>query len=342
MGFIRCLKLSFLALFSFVNHLNMKKNLFNLILLVPVITTSGQNLIPNGSFELYSGCPTYYTQIDCVLFWTNPAVWPGPGGSPDYFNICATPASNVDVPSNIFGYQAPHSGDAYCGIILWDLNNLFREYIQVPLTSTLEPGCYHFEMYVNLANNYKYSAFPIGVYFSNAPITGVPNFLPLPFTPQITITGFTADTLSWQMISGNYIAQGNENYLIIGNYNNDAGTTPMLVNSTAIYDQAYVFIDDVSLTACSPTSVSEQEMNELFTVYPNPVTGHHLRIIAGETLDKDGDFELFDVNGRKVYSFHVSDWNQTIDISGLEQGMYKAVITYGNWRVTKSVAIINK
>src|SRR6185436_8566438 len=105
----------------------MKKIIFSLILLVSCASGQGQNLVPNESFELYSGCPTFYTQIDCVLIWTNTALYPGPGGSPDYFNTCATPASHVSVPDNIFGYQVPHSGSAYCGIVLWDTSALFRE-----------------------------------------------------------------------------------------------------------------------------------------------------------------------------------------------------------------------
>src|SRR5688572_23733373 len=122
----------------------MKKLLLFLIFSSAFLTSRGQNLVPNSSFELYSGCPTYYTQIDCVLVWTNTAQWPGLGGSPDYFNSCATPASFVSVPDNIFGYQPAHSGDAYCGIALWDMFNLFREYIQAPLPAILEPGCYQF------------------------------------------------------------------------------------------------------------------------------------------------------------------------------------------------------
>jgi len=320
----------------------MKKPILYCVFLLVTLTSSAQNHVPNGSFELYSGCPTYYTQIDCVLFWTNTAVWPGPGGSPDYFNICATPASYVDIPDNIFGYQSPHSGDGYCGIILWDMNTLFREYIQVPLTSTLSDGCYHFEMYINLANKYKYSSAPLGVYFSSSPLTGVPNFLPLPYVPQLNLTAFTADTLSWLHLSGNYTALGNENYMIIGNFNDDATTTTSFVNNSGVYDQSYIFIDDVSLTPCSSTSITEHDASARFTIYPNPVTGQQLQIISSSAIDKGGMFEMFDVNGRKVFTANLAQWNSgVIDLPPLAQGVYQGVINNGNNRIIKRVAVIN-
>ncbi len=319
----------------------MKRPLLYLALLFCCINSSAQNLVPNGSFELYSGCPTYYTQIDCVLFWTNPAVWPGSGGSPDYFNSCATAASLVTVPDNIFGYQQAHTGNAYCGIILWDMFTLFREYIQVPLTDTLQPGCYHFEMYVNLANKYKYASDPIGVYFLSSPISGIPNFLPLPYTPQINLTGFTTDTLSWLLLSGNYTATGNESYLIIGNFNNDATTTTTMVNTSGVYDQSYVFIDDVSLTVCPATSVSEHDDAALFNIHPNPVTDHQLEIVSSGTHDRGGKFEIVDVNGRSVFTVQLPHWNVRVDIAGLETGLYLGVITDGEKRIIKRIAVMD-
>jgi hypothetical protein len=320
----------------------MKKLVLFLVLALPFIISRGQNLVPNPGFELYSGCPTYYTQIDCVLFWTNTALWPGPGGSPDYFNSCATPSSLVNVPDNIFGYQQAHSGDAYCGITLWDMNNLFREYIQVPFASTLTPGCYQFEMYVNLANKYKYTASPVGVYFSSTPITGVPNFLPLPYTPQINITGFTTDTLNWTHLTGNYTALGNENYLIIGNFYDNAGTVSSFVNSAGVYDQSYIFIDDVSLTMCASSSINEYDGNNMFTIYPNPVTDYQLQIISANPQNDGGTFEMFDINGRKVYSVEVLQWDSgVIELPELNQGIYHGVITNGNYRKVNRVAVIN-
>lgn len=322
----------------------MKKPILYLILLFSYNAGQGQNLVPNPNFELYSICPPTYTKFEgYVLTWTNPSSDPFLG-SPDYFNTCATPASLVDVPDNGFGYQFPHSGDAYCGITLWSSAAVHREYIQVQLTSTLEEKeCYQFEMYVNLANEYKYLASNLGVYFTSTPITGVPNALPLPVTPQIDLSGFTTDTLSWTLLSGNYTAQGNENYLIIGNFNDDASTNVSFVNLFGVQNHSYIFVDDVSLTLCGPTSISEKDENALFTIYPNPVMDHQLQIISAVLHDNGGLFEMYDVNGRKVYSVHLPEWNSSvIDLPEVTQGIYQCVITNGNNRLIKIINVITK
>src|SRR5258705_6338420 len=80
-----------------------------------------QNLVPNGDFEQYSGCPSNYNQIDFALFWFNPCIPPygtafGQSGSSDYFNACAS-IWQIDVPNNFDGYQPAHSGNGYAGLI---------------------------------------------------------------------------------------------------------------------------------------------------------------------------------------------------------------------------------
>ena len=123
----------------------------------------GQNLVPNGDFEQYWHCPSLISQIDSTKYWTNPTK-----ATPDYFNQCAPPHL-VSVPNNFAGFQQSHSGGAIAGIYLFAANiTNYREYIEVPLDSFLTANvCYHFDMYVNLANNFsKYTTGDIGVYFS--------------------------------------------------------------------------------------------------------------------------------------------------------------------------------
>src|SRR6188768_4225873 len=77
----------------------------------------GQNLVPNGDFEQYSGCPSQANQLDSALYWLNPHAPPyPPGGSPDYFNQCSV---IVNVPNTLWGYQPALSGVAYAGVVLY-------------------------------------------------------------------------------------------------------------------------------------------------------------------------------------------------------------------------------
>src|SRR2546430_1730517 len=72
-----------------------------------------QNLVPNGDFEQYSGCPDNTGQFDSVLFWITAG-----GGVPiTYYNQC-TFNPDVSIPYNISGYQPAFDGSAYTGIQL--------------------------------------------------------------------------------------------------------------------------------------------------------------------------------------------------------------------------------
>lgn len=85
------------------------------MLLLTSTISNAQNLVLNGSFESYSGCPTNYSQIDSALFWMVPTF----ASSSDYYNQCADPSSNVDVPINGPGFQEAYNGVAYAGIYLF-------------------------------------------------------------------------------------------------------------------------------------------------------------------------------------------------------------------------------
>src|SRR5688572_30065478 len=248
--------------------------MFCLIMFVSACKISmGQNLVPNGDFEQQTSCPIAFSQFNLVQSWMNPSTHLS--ASPDYYNQCSAGAS-VDVPNNWNGsnFQLSHSGDAYAGIILFSATIAnSREYIEIPLTSSLiADSCYHFQMYINLVNLCRFTTDDIGVYFSSTPITGITNYFPLPFTPQITNnTGNFPDSLNWILVEGNYTAIGGENHLIIGNFKNDTFTNVVVVNNSSNYGDSYCLIDDVSLNqipACA-TGISENE-NIHVEYFPNP------------------------------------------------------------------------
>src|SRR5690606_15059991 len=110
--------------------------------------------------------------------------------------------------------------------------------------------CYTFKMYVNLGNNSNCTTDAIGVYFSQTQVMGL-NSYSLPYILHITNNpGNFPDTLSWTLVTGNYLATGGESYLIIGNFN-DSSTTNVMELHPMPTSRAYVLIDDVSLTECT-------------------------------------------------------------------------------------------
>lgn len=158
----------------------MKRLFYLIIMLLVCRICKGQNLVPNGDFENYSGCPTDVSQIDSALFWMNPSAG---AGSPDYYNECSS-SSLVGVPYNVLGYQPARSGNGYSGIYIWvNVTGNVREYIETPLTMTLSANnCYYFEMYVNFPNACQFTSDAIGIYFSDTAVTGITNYYPLSIT----------------------------------------------------------------------------------------------------------------------------------------------------------------
>ena len=310
----------------------MNKRFFLIVLMLTCKVCNAQNLIPNGGFEQYSGCPNNYTQFDSLLFWFNPCIPPygitGTGsGSPDYFTC------GFGVPNNVFGYQYPHGGNGYCAVALYRESFTFREYIEVPLISTLTPGAnYHFQMYMSIADISEYSVDTLGVYFSATAISNLHSHVELPYVPQIkNLNGFITDTMGWLLYSGNFTAAGGENYLIIGNFNSDAQTSVMMINSTGSY--AYVYIDDVSLTLS--TSIEKQTQDETITIYPNPVNDKLDIAINNDKLSK---IILYDIASKKVLQKEFKN-SVTINTEQLAKGIYLYEVRNKNGVIKKGKVV---
>lgn len=275
---------------------------------------NGQNLVPNGDFELYSGCPYDYSQIDSSLFWINPSMV----GTPDYYNQCASPVI-VGVPVNGSGFQQAYSGGAYAGFyVWWDNSTNVREYIETPLTMPLiANSVYHFEMFVNLGNNYQYSTDDIGVYFSDTLVANTGPLTILPFTAQVNnVSGNVFDTLNWTLVSGDYTASGGENYIIIGNFKNDSNTTIINYNSGAIFSLSYVLLDDVSLT--NVTGINDFDKIDRIDIFPNPFA-NELHIVSQNI--SENEIILYDLLSRAIIRQKFIE-TAFINTTQLSKGMY--------------------
>jgi hypothetical protein len=196
------------------------------------------NLVPNFSFEINAGCPTGNGQFYLVADWVNPT-----NGSPEYYNSCFPSTNGYGVPNNIAGEQSAHSGNAYAGIVMWE--GPYREYLQTQLLDSLCQGeIYCVQFYVSLPGKAEYATITPQVLFSDLPvISSTPWFLPL--SPQIfdTVT-ILNDTTNWMLVSGEYVANGGETYITIGNFYDDAHTPiDSISNSTVL--AAYYYLDDV-------------------------------------------------------------------------------------------------
>ncbi len=246
-----------------------------------------QNLVPNGDFENYSSCPITAGQIYLAPPWGY--ILGGGGGSPDYFNSCATPFTS-GVPFNYFGYQYAHSGNAYAhvGIYVPSSTTYNREYMQSPLKDSLKAGEEYFiAFYVSLPNDCQYAADGIGAYFSVTPVSSTLNTV-LPYTAQVNNpTGnILTDTMDWTKISGSFIATGGEKYIVIGNFKDDANTSSIIFNSTGIQPFAGYYIDDVSVSLIEKVKAGANQsicLNDSILIGPaiNDVGAYSWSPVAG-------------------------------------------------------------
>jgi hypothetical protein len=201
------------------------------------------NLVPNPSFESFSGIPASLGEIYLAAPWNQPTT----NGSSDYFHPLATALSGAGVPSNSFGGQSAHSGQAYAGFHA--RTSGYREYVETPLSQSLVPGqTYQVSFYVSLADNCQLAIDKIGAFLSAGPAGPVNTGYNLPFTPQISnpVNSFITNKTGWTLITGQYVAAGGESYLVIGNFFDDA-STPTLAGQGGSLPFSYYYIDDVSV-----------------------------------------------------------------------------------------------
>jgi gliding motility-associated-like protein len=242
-----------------------KINLLFLLFFINIGVLSSQNLVINPSFEnTANGCAGFPFPVEGfsdLNDWDN-ANSNAPGdscSSPDLFSTCNTGITNIlGVPGNALGYQNARTGNKYAGIINYSapfgINDQYREYIQGHTTSALVAGqTYCVSMFVSLADDSPWACNNMGIYFSNtqylrdACAGSSPR---INVTPQLNYScAIINDTTpQWFRIQWNYVAVGGEQYFVIGNFFNDAGTNSVSTGATSLQNQfAYYYIDDVSI-----------------------------------------------------------------------------------------------
>ena len=277
--------------------------------------SSAQNLVFNGDFEIYDTCPVNFSQpldpqIEHATGWYAPTT-----GTSDYFNTCSI--GNVAVPLNNFGYQMPFSGNGYVGFFANDFgfaafqcsstnaiekSSFYREYVQAKLISPLLGNTiYRFSFYISLADTVGgYAVKNISALFTNDSI-GFDCFKPIIANPQIKSPDFVTDNINWTKVEGEFIAQGGEQYLTIGNFAdtlNFANDTLTVKPGTDWQDgtgTAYYYIDGVSVEAL-------EDVDSIIPVLiPNIITPN-----------ADGFNDLFQLNFKFERTEIYNRWGQKV------------------------------
>jgi len=219
----------------------------------------------------------------------------------------------VGVPLNNFGYQYARTGNAYAGIGLYVSDNLnYREYIEGRFIQSLIAGKnYCVEFYVVRVKS-QYAIDAIGAYLSTDSLLSLSL---LSYLPQISnpINNIITDTINWIKISGSFTSTGGEQFITIGNFNDDANTNAQYIEGP-LPGGAYYFIDDVSVTL----------IPEVIPPINEPV------IFNAFTPNADGVNDVFHVKGSNIKELHakiINRWGQELfewdDLNAGWDGRYK-------------------
>jgi hypothetical protein len=307
------------------------------------LTPQSINLVPNSSFEIYDTCPSNFTSPGPITFakpWFQPYL---PVSSTDFYHTCDTTSGFFGVPFNFLGFQLPLTGMGYSGIVLWTSNSAnYREYLEIQLSDTLIAGKkYCISMFVNSSNLSQYSTSSFGVYFSPTIITyNTPFYGLISAIPQVSNlnTNIISDTLNWIKIEGDFIAAGDENYLVIGNFLNNASTS-IVNNNYGNKLYAYIYIDDVSVYLCDSTvGLNEETLSELI-LYPNP-SRDIVKLNTRNSTLLNGKVNVSNTLGGIMFRDDLSNVTELeIDISKWSNGIYYLTFesVYGSIRRMKLV-----
>lgn len=293
---------------------------------------SGQNLVPNPSFEFYSTCPDDQAQVDRAAPWFIPT-----GGTSDYYNACSSVSYvNVPGPTQIgFSSCYAHSGNGMTGAhhsvnVKHDNNfGTYREYIGVRLTNTLSLNTtYYVSFYVKLADSCVYAG-NMGMYISKDSIFKS-SYDTISVTPQISSAqgSFIKSKSQWTKVSGSFVSNGTEKYAYIGNFKGSIASDTFFVGPGTRnpignrVNNAYYFIDDVCISTVQNycnlwTGIDVTSLNKMNYLYPNPFK-NELTVEVEEACD----LILIDITGRTVLSIKGQHGLNTINTSDLNAGVY--------------------
>lgn len=234
----------------------MRARLFLLFLFSVLFSAAkAQNLVVNGGFESATS-PAISTWphenppgTDVVNGWYTPT-----RATPDYYN------SDRSVCDG-FPIALARTGEGRAAVICGMRPQLpgvynYKEYLQGSLTEPLQAGKkYNVRFFVTLDCSSQFTSTGLGAYFSTEPVRR-DNKERINVKPQVISYQKITYADGWTEISGSFIANGGERYLMIGSYSDTSvielsslGQHPMtFFASPHIRQNVYMYVDDVCVS----------------------------------------------------------------------------------------------
>jgi hypothetical protein len=296
------------------------------------------NLVENASFEFRPECDDNNGPLEEAPPWFNPT-----DATPDVFHECAVQSEEpcpypetvifepwfFGVPTNTFGCQEPRSGLGYSGLYFYSpgISPAFdyREYLGIQLSEPLIAGeTYLVHFYVSLAERTQYAVHALQVHFSPNQISEPTSEGYLNLTPQLSNTdgNFIHDKDNWVELSWEYIADGTESYMYIGNFESNLDidiqyTLPDSIDPLFYYDASYYYVDDVYVG----TDILSRDFpnNASLELWPNPAKDY--LNLSGST--EYNSVRIYSIDGKLVYQSS-KNWSEErqIDLNKMSSGIY--------------------
>ncbi|MGB5819809.1 MAG: OmpA family protein [Saonia sp.] len=279
-----------------------------------------QNLVLDPSFEVHDACPRHLSNFDHDLpHWSTPT-----RGTTDYFNSCS---EHMGVPNNFNGFQRAKSGNGYAGLYVYAPED-YREYIQAEFTETLVKGKkYKASFYMSLAEGSDYALRDLGIVFSeeklnlatdkNISRTKLAKVRDhTHYMVEVKNTDFYSNSKKWMLVAIELEAKGNENFMVIGNFNSNARTIrtkPKNMGPKPKRRQkgevSYYYVDMLEMVSLETVAVSEQ---------PKPYELNKTHIFHNVLFEFD-DFRLLETamsDLRNIYNYLQDNSTLSITING--------------------------
>lgn len=284
----------------------------------------------NGSFEDIDSCYGGFAPLGFDVFqWSGCVGWSNPTYASSDLWCNNGIISTIQPPDLPAGYQFPKTGNNMAGIFMLEAAfQTYREYIQTELVESLTKNyIYELILFVNVPFNYNVTS-SFGAYFSASFISVSSSYNNLPLIPQVKNNEniFITDTLDWHKITMLYKANGDEKYLVLGNFLDSLSminVTSASQDNDSLFGNIYFFIDDVEVIE-TPFSFF---IPNIFT--PN---GDGFNDVFSPNVINIDRWKCFIYNrwGQKVYELNnnVVSWNgKTISENNVPDGTYYYVFT---------------
>jgi len=211
-----------------------------------VFSTKAQqiaNYVNNGGFEVPKASnlqkAKYWDSIDSIKYGTI---------------LLSQTITPFLVPQSSFTYQWPFKGKNYLlSSLLFKPNTLqtLRGYPRNYLKQSLQSGkTYCVKFYCNITNQSSFAVDGLGAYFGDVNIDTITQCnKPISYlAPQVQyMAGFMTDTMNWVPVTGTFVANGTEKYLLLGNFKSDLTTSTLMINPTnSVLVFSDVLYDNVS------------------------------------------------------------------------------------------------